>query len=46
VTLAFEKTKLNAEEQATVLRESFAHASELGWFCSPHAAHSSEARVM
>jgi hypothetical protein len=46
VTLAFEKTKLNAEEQATVLREIFAHASELGWFCSPHAAHSSEARVM
>jgi hypothetical protein len=46
VTLAFEKTKLNAEEQATVLRESFAHASELGWFCSPHAPHSSEAPVM
>jgi hypothetical protein len=35
VTQAFEKTKLNAEERAHVLRESFAHASELGWFCSP-----------
>jgi hypothetical protein len=46
VTLAFEKAKLSAEEQATVLRESFAHASELGWFCSPHAAYSSEAPVM
>ena len=46
VTLAFETTKLNTEEQATVLRESFAHASELGWFCTPHAEHSSEAPVM
>jgi len=35
VTRSFEKTKLNAEEQANVLRESFAHASELGWFCPP-----------
>ena len=35
VSRAFEKTKLNAEEQANVLRESFAHASELGWFCLP-----------
>jgi hypothetical protein len=34
VTHAFEKTKLNSEEQATVMRESFGHASELGWFCS------------
>ncbi len=35
--LAFEKTKLNAEAQANLLRESFAHASELGWFCSKAA---------
>jgi hypothetical protein len=35
VTQAFEKTKLDAERQANVLRESFAHASELGWFCLP-----------
>jgi hypothetical protein len=32
---AFEKAKLNVEQQAEVLRESFAHASELGWFCPP-----------
>jgi hypothetical protein len=32
---AFEKAKLNVEQQAAVLRESFAHASELGWFCLP-----------
>ncbi|QNI35222.1 hypothetical protein H7849_01610 [Alloacidobacterium dinghuense] len=46
VTLAFEKTKLNAKEQATVLRESFAHASELGWFCPPQVEDDSEALVM
>jgi hypothetical protein len=46
VTLAFEKTRLNAEEQANVLRESFAHASELGWFCAPYAEDESEALVM
>jgi len=34
VALAFEKAKLNAEEKANLLRESFALASELGWFCS------------
>jgi hypothetical protein len=33
--LAFEKTKLNVEAQANLLRESFALASELGWFCPP-----------
>jgi hypothetical protein len=43
---AFGKTKLNAEEQADVLRESFAHASELGWLCGPHREESSEAFVM
>ncbi|MGB0124286.1 MAG: DNA-binding domain-containing protein [Silvibacterium sp.] len=46
VTLAFEKTKLNGEEQANVLRESFAHASELGWFCTPYVEDESEALVM
>jgi hypothetical protein len=46
VTQAFEKTKLNAEGQANVLRESFAHASELGWFCLPQAEDDCEAFVM
>jgi len=46
VTQAFEKTKLNAEEQANVLRESFAHASELGWFRPPLSENNSEALVM
>jgi hypothetical protein len=46
VALAFEKTKLNAEAQANLLRESFAHASELGWFCPPYAEDDSEALVM
>ena len=41
VTRSFEKTTLNAEEQANVLRESFAHASELGWFCLPEAEEDS-----
>ena len=35
VALAFEETKLNVEAQANLLRESLAHASELGWFCPP-----------
>jgi hypothetical protein len=30
---AFEKSKLSVEGQAEFLRESFAHASELGWLC-------------
>jgi hypothetical protein len=42
VTRAFEKTKLNAEEQANALRESFAHASELGWFCLPEGEEDSK----
>ena len=46
VTVAFEKTRLNAEEQANVLRESFAHASQLGWFCTPYAEDESEALIM
>jgi hypothetical protein len=33
VTQAFKKTKLTAEGQAEILRESFAHASELSWLC-------------
>jgi Putative DNA-binding domain len=35
VTRAFQKTKLTAGEQAELVRESFAHAGELGWLC-PH----------
>jgi hypothetical protein len=46
VTHAFEKSKFNAEAQADVLRESFAHASELGWLYGPHSEESSEALVM
>ncbi|MGC2400985.1 MAG: DNA-binding domain-containing protein [Acidobacteriaceae bacterium] len=34
VSQAMEGTKLQAEEQAALLHESFAHASELGWLCS------------
>jgi hypothetical protein len=43
VSCAFEKAKLNAEEQANMLRESFAHASELGWFCLPEGEEDSKA---
>jgi hypothetical protein len=46
VAQAFEKTKLNAEGQANMLRESFAHASELGWFCGSQSEEGSEALVM
>jgi hypothetical protein len=46
VTVAFEKMRLNAEEQANVLRESFAHASQLGWFCTPYAEDESEALII
>jgi hypothetical protein len=46
VTVAFEKTRLNAEEQENVLRESFAHASQLGWFCTPYAEDESEALII
>jgi hypothetical protein len=31
---AFEKSKLTPSRQTDLLRESFAHASELGWLCS------------
>jgi hypothetical protein len=43
---AFEKAKLNVEQQAAVLRESFAHASELGWLCLPEAEEDSRHLVM
>jgi hypothetical protein len=46
VALAFETTKLDAEAQANLLRESFAHASALGWFCPHYAEDDSEALVM
>ncbi len=32
-SLAFAKSKLTADAQATLLQESFAHASQLGWLC-------------
>ena len=38
--------KLNVEQQAAVLRESFAHASELGWFCLPEVEEDSRLLVM
>ena len=34
VSQALDKTKLEAEEQDVLLREIFAHASQLGWLCS------------
>lgn len=33
IAIAFERTKLSAEDQANIVRSSFAHAAELGWFC-------------
>ena len=36
VAQAVAKTKLTQEEQAALIQESFAHASELGWLCLPH----------
>jgi uncharacterized protein (UPF0276 family) len=38
--------KLNVEQQAAVLRESFAPASELGWLCLPEAEEDSRLLVM
>jgi hypothetical protein len=46
VTRTFEKTKLNVEEQAHVLSETFTDASELGWFCSQFAEDDTEGLVM
>jgi hypothetical protein len=34
VAEAFEKSKLTPDRQTDLLRESFAHSSELGWLCS------------
>jgi hypothetical protein len=31
--MAFEKSRLTPQEQAAKIREYFAHAAELGWFC-------------
>ncbi|MGA8938050.1 MAG: DNA-binding domain-containing protein [Acidobacteriaceae bacterium] len=43
---AFAKTRLAGEEQAILLRESFAHASELGWLCAPdNSAEHSEFKM-
>jgi putative DNA-binding protein len=33
ITEAFVRTQLTGEEQTALLRETFAHASELGWLC-------------
>ncbi|MGD0445849.1 MAG: DNA-binding domain-containing protein [Edaphobacter sp.] len=33
IARAFVKTKLTGEQQASLIQESFAHASELGWLC-------------
>jgi hypothetical protein len=46
VALAFDKTKLNFETQVDLLRESFALASALGWFCPHYAEDDPEALVM
>jgi hypothetical protein len=46
VALAFKRTKLNAEGQANLLHESFAHASALGWLCPLCTEDDSEALVM
>lgn len=41
VLQAFRRTKLTAGERADLLRESFAHACELGWLC-PHRDNEGE----
>jgi hypothetical protein len=46
ITHAFGNTKLNSEEKATVMRESFGHASELGWFCSQLSENNPESLAM
>jgi hypothetical protein len=43
VALAFKKRKLNFETQTNLLREIFALASGLGWFCPRYAEDDSEA---
>jgi hypothetical protein len=39
---AFEGSKLALELQAARIQDYFAHAAELGWFCSPRPAHGSD----
>lgn len=36
ITEAFTKSRLTGQEQASLLQETFAHASELGWLCPIH----------
>jgi hypothetical protein len=38
---AFEGSKISLDLQAARVQDYFAHAAELGWFCSPKAAHAS-----
>ncbi|MGD0444267.1 MAG: DNA-binding domain-containing protein [Edaphobacter sp.] len=40
IELAFDVSKLSPEDQARKIRECFAHAAELGWFCRNHFDHS------
>jgi hypothetical protein len=35
---AFAKSKLTSDAQASLLQESFAHASQLGWLCPVNEA--------
>ena len=37
---AFAKSKLKPEEQAQKIQDCFAHAAQLGWFCSEQLDHS------
>src|ERR1700746_364630 len=46
VALAFDKTRLDFQTQANLLRDSFALASALGWFCPYDSGDDPEARVM
>jgi hypothetical protein len=46
VALALDKTKLNFETQANLLRESFTLASALGWFFPHYAEDDSETFVI
>ena len=39
---AFEGSKLSLELQAARVQDYFAHAAELGWFCSPKQDHASD----
>jgi hypothetical protein len=39
---AFEGSEISLDLQAASVQGYFAHAAELGWFCSPKPAHASE----